>query len=255
MTAAAPEAATELRPLAGLRVIEFSQMVMGPSCGLILADLGADVIKVEPPQGRPHPLFQGPGCRLLRHLQPQQAQHRAGYVDRGRPDHRAAADREQRRPDREFPTRPAEADRSRLRVGCRFCAAPDLLLAQGLFARPVRESPRARRGRADDGRPCLHDGPAGPADARRCLGQRHHGRHVRRDRDPGRAGRAAAHRPRSLHPERALREQRVPDGAGHDVRGGQRPALDPLFDQGQPLAGLRSLRHQGRLEAVRHHRR
>jgi crotonobetainyl-CoA:carnitine CoA-transferase CaiB-like acyl-CoA transferase len=39
-------------PLAGLRVIEFSQMVMGPCCGLILADLGAEVIKVEPlPRG------------------------------------------------------------------------------------------------------------------------------------------------------------------------------------------------------------
>ena len=35
-------------PLAGLRVIEFTHMVMGPSCGMILADLGAEVIKVEP---------------------------------------------------------------------------------------------------------------------------------------------------------------------------------------------------------------
>ena len=35
-------------PLAGLRVVEFAHMVMGPSCGLALADLGADVIKVEP---------------------------------------------------------------------------------------------------------------------------------------------------------------------------------------------------------------
>jgi crotonobetainyl-CoA:carnitine CoA-transferase CaiB-like acyl-CoA transferase len=35
-------------PLAGIRVIEFSHMVMGPSSGLVLADLGADVIKVEP---------------------------------------------------------------------------------------------------------------------------------------------------------------------------------------------------------------
>lgn len=35
-------------PLAGLKVVEFSPMVMGPSIGLILADLGADVVKVEP---------------------------------------------------------------------------------------------------------------------------------------------------------------------------------------------------------------
>ncbi len=35
-------------PLAGLRVVEFTHMVMGPSCGMILADLGAEVIKVEP---------------------------------------------------------------------------------------------------------------------------------------------------------------------------------------------------------------
>jgi len=35
-------------PLSGIRVVEFSHMVMGPTCGLILGDLGADVIKVEP---------------------------------------------------------------------------------------------------------------------------------------------------------------------------------------------------------------
>jgi len=38
-------------PLSGSRGIEFTHMVMGPSVGLILADLGADVIKVEPKGG------------------------------------------------------------------------------------------------------------------------------------------------------------------------------------------------------------
>ncbi|QWG23512.1 CoA transferase [Bradyrhizobium sediminis] len=41
---------TEL-PLAGVRVIEMTHMVMGPTCGMILAQLGAEVIKVEPPAG------------------------------------------------------------------------------------------------------------------------------------------------------------------------------------------------------------
>ena len=38
-------------PLQGLRVVEFTHMVMGPTCGMVLADLGAEVIKVEPIEG------------------------------------------------------------------------------------------------------------------------------------------------------------------------------------------------------------
>jgi crotonobetainyl-CoA:carnitine CoA-transferase CaiB-like acyl-CoA transferase len=39
------------QPLHGLRVVEFTHMVMGPTCGMVLADMGAEVIKVEPIDG------------------------------------------------------------------------------------------------------------------------------------------------------------------------------------------------------------
>lgn len=41
----------EVQTLKGVRVVEMSHMIMGPSCGMFLAMLGADVIKVEPPEG------------------------------------------------------------------------------------------------------------------------------------------------------------------------------------------------------------
>ena len=53
---------TNKLPLDGIRVIEFSHMVMGPSAGLILADLGADVIKVEPVTGDKTRSLRGSGA-------------------------------------------------------------------------------------------------------------------------------------------------------------------------------------------------
>jgi crotonobetainyl-CoA:carnitine CoA-transferase CaiB-like acyl-CoA transferase len=48
----APETAST-GPLADLKVIEICSTIAGPACARLLADFGADVIKIEPPEGDP----------------------------------------------------------------------------------------------------------------------------------------------------------------------------------------------------------
>src|SRR5436190_23787411 len=52
-------------PLAGVRVVEMTHMVMGPTCGMILAQLGAEVIKVEPPAGDKTRSLRGMGTSFF----------------------------------------------------------------------------------------------------------------------------------------------------------------------------------------------
>jgi crotonobetainyl-CoA:carnitine CoA-transferase CaiB-like acyl-CoA transferase len=50
-----------MAPLSDVRVLDFGHTVMGPSCGLILADLGAEVLKIEPVEGDPTRRLKGFG--------------------------------------------------------------------------------------------------------------------------------------------------------------------------------------------------
>ena len=58
--------AAQALPLDGVRVVEFTHMVMGPTCGMVLADLGAEVIKVEPPGGDKTRQLPGLGIGFFR---------------------------------------------------------------------------------------------------------------------------------------------------------------------------------------------
>ncbi|MEM1147138.1 MAG: CaiB/BaiF CoA-transferase family protein, partial [Pseudomonadota bacterium] len=53
---------TETGLLSGIKVVEFTHMVMGPAAGLVLADLGADVVKVEPVGGDKTRRLRGSGA-------------------------------------------------------------------------------------------------------------------------------------------------------------------------------------------------
>lgn len=52
-------------PLENIRVVEISHMVMGPTCGLYLSQLGAEVIKVEPPKGDKTRALKGMGAAFF----------------------------------------------------------------------------------------------------------------------------------------------------------------------------------------------
>jgi crotonobetainyl-CoA:carnitine CoA-transferase CaiB-like acyl-CoA transferase len=80
-------------PLAGVRVVEYAQYVAGPLCGVLLADLGADVVKVEPPAGDGYRYVMPVAPELGRYFVPLNRGKRSAVVDLKSAEGRATSER------------------------------------------------------------------------------------------------------------------------------------------------------------------
>jgi crotonobetainyl-CoA:carnitine CoA-transferase CaiB-like acyl-CoA transferase len=80
-------------PLEGVRVVEYAQYVAGPLCGVLLADLGADVVKVEPPAGDGYRSVMPAAPGIGRYFVPLNRGKRSVVVDLKTDEGLAASDR------------------------------------------------------------------------------------------------------------------------------------------------------------------
>ena len=194
-------------PLAGLRVLELARILAGPWAGQILADLGADVIKVERSKtgddtrgwGPPFIEAKDGGHLGAAYFHSTNRGKRSIEVDFESEDGKRIVQEARgalRRADREFQGRRARQVRPRLQEPRAGLPAADLLLGHRL--RPDRALCVARRLRPDGaGHGRLHEPHRHRrrrADARRRAGVRHLHRRLFGDRHPRGAGAARAHR-------------------------------------------------------------
>ena len=144
-------------PLDGVRVIEMTHMVMGPTCGMILAQLGAEVIKVEPPAGDKTRSLGGMGTSFFPLFNRGK---RSVVLDFAKAEDRETMDRLLASADvflenfRDGQLEKQGLGPEELR---QKTSASDRRRPQGFSVRPLRASPGARRGRADDVGARRHD--------------------------------------------------------------------------------------------------
>ena len=158
-------------PLDGVRVVEMTHMVMGPTCGMILAQLGAEVIKVEPPVGDKTRSLGGMGTSFFPLFNRGK---RSVVLDLAKAEDRETMHRLLESADvfvENF--REGQLEKQGLGTGriAAQASASDRRRSQGLSFRSLRASAGARRGRADDVGARRHDRHARETATRRLFRQ------------------------------------------------------------------------------------
>ena len=244
-------------PLEGLRVIDFGQFLAGPFGPMLLADLGADVIKVEPTRGDG---MRQAGGRLVHGLPARQARHRARPEATRRRAHRARAGGDGRHRPPQHDARDRGAARHRLRGLQGGAPRPPLLqhvhVRRGGSARASRRTRPARAGGRGD-RVGAGTGRRGqpaavvPVRTRRRRGRGpvgHRGAHRALPPQPNRRGPVhvdvAAAREHALHRRLVARRRRhtVTASDARPRAAGARRAVPPLRDAGRLVATRRGSR-------------
>ena len=243
-------------PLAGLRVLEFTHTVMGPTAGLIFAELGADVIKVEPaPQGDHTRGLGGFGAGFFAAFNRNK---RSLAVDLKRPEGQAIIHRL-------VPTTDIVIENygpgtmERLGVGWEQLSPlnPRLiyLALKGYLAGPYEHRPALDEVVQFQSGLAFMTGPPGRplragASVIDIMGAMFGVIAVQaalRERD------ATGQRPARI--ERAVRERRVSDEHAYGRDGGDRARRAADADPARRLGDLRGLRHAGRPALYRRHQR
>ena len=203
-------------PLDGVRVIEMTHMVMGPTCGMILAQLGAEVIKVEPPAGDKTRWLGGMGTSFFPLFNRGK---RSVVLDFAKAEDRETMHRLLASADVFLENfRDGQLDKQGLGADELRQKHPHLIVAghKGFLSGPYEHRPALDEVVQMMSGSCRHDRDAGTAATGRLVRQRHHGRHVRRDLDPRRAvPEGGGKRGRRRYPHRAVRELPVSGGPAH----------------------------------------
>ena len=242
-------------PLAGLRVLDYGQYVAGPFATMLLADLGADVVKVEPPRGdewrRYDPFEEGES----RYFYALNRGKRSVALDLKSEDGPRAQPRADRRRGRARAQLPAGA-RAPLRPRRRQRARGQPALRDGLRVGVRQRRARCRPARVRPDRPGALGaaarrparGRSGAAAHRRARARRLHRRAARR---PG-GGRRPARPPRAAPPSSrcrcsAPRSRSRRSGSWRWTAATSRPAAAPFADAlGPRAAGRRRWRRSRR---------